>query len=55
MVENVRTGEIVEFLVDTPELLQMEVTWTKPGARALRHAHPRMEIVLVAAEARDKR
>lgn len=43
MVENERTGEVVEFLVETPELLRMEVTWTKPGARALRHAHPGME------------
>lgn len=43
MVENVRTGEIVKFLLETPELLRMDVTWTKPGARAVRHAHPGME------------
>jgi len=43
MVENARTGEILEFLVETPELLRMDVTWTKPGARAARHAHPGME------------
>lgn len=43
MVENVRTGEIVQFVVETPELLRMDVTWTKPGVRALRHAHPGME------------
>ena len=43
MVENERTGEIVEFLIETPELLRMDVTWTLPGARALRHAHPGME------------
>lgn len=43
MVENVRTGEIVKFLLETPELLRMDVTWTKPGARAVRHAHPGLE------------
>jgi mannose-6-phosphate isomerase-like protein (cupin superfamily) len=43
MVVNERTGEIVEFVVETDELLRMHVTWTRPGARALRHAHPNME------------
>lgn len=43
MVENQRTGETVEFIVETDELLRMDVTWTKPGVRALRHAHPGME------------
>ena len=43
MVVNERTGEQVEFVVDTPELLQMDVTWTEPGHRAPRHLHPGME------------
>ena len=43
MVVNERTGEEVEFVVDTPELLQMDDTWTRPGHRALRHRHPGME------------
>jgi hypothetical protein len=45
MIENARTGEIVEFVVETPELLRMEVTWTEPGPRAVRHAHPGMDPV----------
>ncbi len=43
MVENPRTGEVVEFLVDTPEVLVMHVTWTRPGHRAIEHVHPGME------------
>ena len=43
MIENPRTGEQIEFVIETPELLCMDVTWTRPGARALRHAHPRIE------------
>ena len=43
MIENDRTGELIEFVVETPELLRMEVTWTRPGTRAMRHAHPGME------------
>jgi mannose-6-phosphate isomerase-like protein (cupin superfamily) len=43
VIENERTGEQVEFLVETPALLRMAVTWTRPGRRAVRHAHPRME------------
>ena len=43
MIENERTGERIEFLVETAELLRMEVTWTQPGARSLRHTHPGME------------
>lgn len=43
MVTNERTGETVEFVVETDDLLQMLVTWTRPGMRALRHAHPGME------------
>jgi mannose-6-phosphate isomerase-like protein (cupin superfamily) len=43
VIENERTGERVEIVVETPELLRMDVSWTKPGARALRHMHPGME------------
>lgn len=43
MIENPRTGEQVDFLVETPEMLQMQVRWTRPGRRAVRHAHPGME------------
>ena len=43
MIENERTGEQIEFLVETAELLAMRVTWTRPGHRALRHRHPNME------------
>jgi mannose-6-phosphate isomerase-like protein (cupin superfamily) len=40
---NEQTGEQITFMVDTPELLQMSVVWTRPGHRAVRHAHPGME------------
>jgi quercetin dioxygenase-like cupin family protein len=43
VIENERTGEILEFVVESPDLLGMEVTWLKPGLRAVRHAHPGME------------
>ena len=43
MIENERTGERVEFVQETSELLCMNVTWTTAGARAVRHAHPGME------------
>jgi quercetin dioxygenase-like cupin family protein len=43
VIQHPRTGERVEFLLETPELLRMEVTWPNPGARAIRHAHPGME------------
>lgn len=43
MIENERTGERIEFLVETPELLVMRATWTRPGRRAARHAHPNAE------------
>jgi mannose-6-phosphate isomerase-like protein (cupin superfamily) len=43
MVVNERTGEVVEFLVETDELLRMDVIWSRPGVRAVRHAHPGME------------
>jgi quercetin dioxygenase-like cupin family protein len=43
VVENGRTGERVDFIVESDELLRMEVTWSKPGVRTVRHAHPGME------------
>jgi mannose-6-phosphate isomerase-like protein (cupin superfamily) len=43
VVENERTGERVDFVVESDELLRMEVTWPRPGVRTLRHAHPGME------------
>jgi hypothetical protein len=36
LVENGRTGERVDFVVESDELLRMEVTWSKPGVRTLR-------------------
>jgi len=43
VIENPRSGEQVEFLIRTPELLAMHTTWTRPGHRALEHIHPEME------------
>jgi quercetin dioxygenase-like cupin family protein len=43
MVENERTGERVDFVVESADLLRMEVTWSRPGLRSVRHAHPGME------------
>jgi quercetin dioxygenase-like cupin family protein len=43
MVENERTGERVDFVLESADLLRMEVTWSKPGRRSVRHAHPEME------------
>lgn len=43
VIENERTGERVDFIVESDGLLRMEVTWPKPGTRALRHAHPAMQ------------
>lgn len=43
MFENPRTGEQVEVLSETPELLVMRTTWTRPGFRATEHIHPVME------------
>jgi quercetin dioxygenase-like cupin family protein len=52
VIENVRTGEVIEFIVESEELLQMRVTWPTPGARAVRHAHPNMEERWVVLEGR---
>jgi quercetin dioxygenase-like cupin family protein len=43
MIENPRTGEQVEIVAETPELLTMLTTWTRPGHRAIEHIHPIME------------
>jgi mannose-6-phosphate isomerase-like protein (cupin superfamily) len=42
-IVNEQTGEQITFVVDTAELLQMSVVWTRPGHRAVRHAHPGIE------------
>ncbi len=43
MIENPRTGEQVEFLSETDDLLVMHTSWTRPGHRAAEHVHPGME------------
>jgi quercetin dioxygenase-like cupin family protein len=43
VIENPRSGEQIEFLVRTPELLAMRTTWTRPGHRAIEHVHPEMQ------------
>ena len=41
--ENPRTGEIVEIIQETEDLLVMDVTWPRPGQRATTHVHPLMQ------------
>jgi quercetin dioxygenase-like cupin family protein len=43
VIENPRTGEQIEFVIESPELLAMDVRWTRPGHRAIEHLHPEME------------
>jgi quercetin dioxygenase-like cupin family protein len=43
VIENPRTGEQVERIAETPEVLTMITTWTRPGHRATEHIHPIME------------
>ena len=43
MIENLRTGEQIEFKLRTPELLVIDRVWTRPGHRAAEHVHPKME------------
>lgn len=43
MIENTRTGEQIQFVQETPDVLTMRSTWTRPGHRAIEHVHPRME------------
>lgn len=42
-LENPSTGEVIEVLSDSPELLVMRATWTRPGHRAIAHVHPGMQ------------
>src|SRR2546423_4270654 len=41
--ENPQTGERVTIVSETPDLLQMDVLWPRPGHRAPEHVHPEME------------
>lgn len=41
--ENRATGEVVEVLSESPDLLVMQVTWPRPGHRAMAHVHPGMQ------------
>lgn len=43
VIGNPRSGERVEFVSETPEVLAMLTTWTRPGHRAAGHIHPDME------------
>ena len=43
LIENVATGEQIEFDTENPDVLVMYSTWTRPGHRALEHLHPVME------------
>lgn len=43
VIENPATGEQLEIVSETPELLTMLTTWTRPGHRATEHIHPKME------------
>jgi quercetin dioxygenase-like cupin family protein len=43
VIENPRTGEQIEVVSETPEVLTLLATWTRPGHRALEHLHPKME------------
>src|SRR5437764_6688882 len=40
---NPQTGERVTVVSETPELLEMDVVWPRPGHRAAEHVHPEME------------
>ena len=43
LLENPHTGEQIEFVVETSELLVIEAVWPRPGRRTGAHAHPGME------------
>jgi len=43
VIENPSTGEQVEFVAETDEVLTMITTWTRPGHRATEHLHPKMQ------------
>jgi len=40
---NPLTGERVTIVSETPDLLEMDVVWPRPGHRAAAHIHPEME------------
>jgi quercetin dioxygenase-like cupin family protein len=42
-IENPATGEAITWLTVTPEVLEWEDVWTRPGHRAAAHVHPGME------------
>ncbi len=41
--ENPASGEVVEILSESPEVLVMRVTWPRPGHRAVAHVHRGMQ------------
>jgi quercetin dioxygenase-like cupin family protein len=43
VIENSSTGEQVEIVSETIELLSMLVSWIRPGHRAVRHLDPQMQ------------
>jgi mannose-6-phosphate isomerase-like protein (cupin superfamily) len=43
VIENPRTGERIEFVSETPDVLTLIATWPRPGHRAAEHCHPGME------------
>lgn len=40
---NARTGEVVEIVSESPELLVLRATWPTSGNRVLPHLHPGMQ------------
>jgi mannose-6-phosphate isomerase-like protein (cupin superfamily) len=42
-LENPRTGEIVQIIHETDDLLTMDVIWPRLGQRAVTHVHPAMQ------------
>jgi len=43
VIENPATGERIEFVSETDDLLELDDFWTRPGHRAPAHLHPEME------------
>lgn len=42
-VLNDQTGEQIEFLLESPELLRMRAKWPPDRSRTPRHSHPLMQ------------
>lgn len=42
-LQNPATGEVIDVLSESPELLVMRSTWTRPGHRAVAHTHPKIQ------------